>query len=118
MHSHLLASVLLMATCAQSLPVTITGGAGGSSSSSSSASSPSSPGVIVEASGTDVVAGNESNTNDPGKTIFVPSDSGATVIPTTEDPSVLTPGGIPVTITGGSDGVVVIPGGTGAGTAN
>lgn len=100
--------MLFWATCAHALPVTITGG--GASSSP--------PGTIVESDGTDVVAGNESNTDDPGKTIFVPSSSGATVVPTQEDPSVLSPGGIPVTITGGSDGVVVIPGGKGAGTVN
>lgn len=98
-----------MALCAHGIPVTITGG-----------SEPTPPGTIIEANGTDVVVGNESNTNDPGKTIFVPGNSGDVIVPTQEDPSVLSPGGIPVTITGGSDGVVVIPGGrgTGAGIVN
>ncbi|KAJ4385489.1 hypothetical protein N0V93_009917 [Gnomoniopsis smithogilvyi] len=88
------------------MPVTI---------SSGSSAPTTSPGTIIESDGTDVVAGNESNTNDPGKTIFVPGNSGEIVVPTQEDPSVLAPGGIPVTITGGSDGVVVIPGGQGTG---
>lgn len=98
-----------MALCAHALPVTITGGGG--------SSQPSSPGTIVESNGTDVVAGNETSTDDPGKTIFVPGNSGEIIIPTQENPSVLAPGGIPVTITGGSDGVVIIPGGQGSGTS-
>lgn len=112
MHAQRLTSVLLMALCAHAIPVTITGGGG----SGSSSSKPAAPGTIVEANGTDVVAGNETNTDDPGKTIFVPGNSGEVIIPTQEDPSVLAPGGIPVTITGGSDGVVIIPGGNGGNT--
>lgn len=108
MQFQLVTSALLMALCAHALPVTITGGG--------SSSQPASPGTIVESNGTDVVAGNETNTDDPGKTIFVPGNSGEIIIPTQEDPSVLAPGGIPVTITGGSDGVVIIPGGQGQGT--
>ncbi|KAJ4407098.1 hypothetical protein N0V82_009999 [Gnomoniopsis sp. IMI 355080] len=107
MQTQFITSVLLMALCARAMPVTITG------SGASSTSTSSSPGTIVESNGTDVVAGNESNTDDPGKTIFVPGNDGEVIIPTTEDPSVLAPGGIPVTITGGSDGVVVVPGGAG-----
>lgn len=114
MQIQLITSALLMALYAHALPVTITGG--GSSSSSNSSPQPAAPGTIVESNGTDVVAGNESNTDDPGKTIFVPGNSGEIIIPTQEDPSVLAPGGIPVTITGGSDGVVIIPGGQGSGT--
>lgn len=117
MQFQVITSALLMALCAHALPVTITSGGSGSSSSSSSSSSsqPASPGTIIESDGTDVVAGNETNTDDPGKTIFVPGNSGEIIIPTQEDPSVLAPGGIPVTITGGSDGVVIIPGGQGQG---
>lgn len=113
MQFQFITTALLMALCAHALPVTITGGGG---SSSSSSSQPASPGTIVESNGTDVVAGNETNTDDPGKTIFVPGNSGEIIVPTQEDPSVLAPGGIPVTITGGSDGVVIIPGGQGQGT--
>lgn len=110
MQSPLLSFIfLLMAICANSAPVTITAG-GAPSEPDTAIPASASPGIIVEAPGTDVVAGNESNTDDPGKTIFVPTDSGATVIPTQEDPSVLAPGGITVTISGGSDGVVVVPG--------
>lgn len=111
MQIQVITSALLMALCAHALPVTITGGG------SSSSQQPASPGTIVESNGTDVVAGNETNTDDPGKTIFVPGNSGEIIIPTQEDPSVLAPGGIPVTITGGSDGVVIIPGGQGSGTS-
>lgn len=91
-----------MALYAHAIPVTITGGGSGGSSDSD--------GVIVEADGTDVVAGNEADTDDPGKTIFAPSGSGVTVIPTQKDPTVVAPGGIPAEISGGSDGVVVVPG--------
>lgn len=107
MQTQYITSVLLVALCAHAVPVKITGG-----------SQSAAPGTIIESDGTDVVAGNETNTDDPGKTIFVPGNSGEIVVPTQEDPSVLAPGGIPVTITGGSDGVVVVPGGQGSGGAS
>ncbi|CAN8101774.1 unnamed protein product [Discula destructiva] len=98
MHNQLIMPVFVLALCARALPVTVTGG------------SPDSSSFIIEGSGTDVVVGDPFDTDDPGKTIFVPN-GGATVVPIQKDPTVITAGGIPVEVTGGSDGVVVVPNG-------
>lgn len=116
MPNRLLPSLVLIAVCAKALPVPVTITKGPIDPKTGKPSS-----IIIESQGTDIVVGNK--TDDPGKTIFVPGGNGGngiTVIPTTKDPIVLTPGGVPITISGGSDGVVILPGkpsvnGTGGG---